>query len=145
MKLTLEAVVAAPRGTVFAALADAALIQRCLAGCEELTLTDPDTFRARLKVGLAAFSGTYTGTASIRDRQPPERLTMAFDGKGAPGFVRGSAAINLAQEGPHTRVHCDADVLVGGVIAAVGSRLVAAAARKMADDFFRQLSNALAV
>lgn len=143
MKLTLEAVVAAPRDTVFAALSDAALIQRCLAGCEELTSTEPDVFKAKLKVGLASFSGVYTGTASIQDRHPPERLTMSFSGKGTPGFVRGTGVISLTEDGGQTRVHCDADVQVGGVIAAVGSRLVSAAARKLADDFFRQLSSAL--
>jgi carbon monoxide dehydrogenase subunit G len=40
-------------------------------------------------------------------------------------------------------VACTADVQVGGVIAAVGSRLVEAGARKMADDFFKQLTIAL--
>jgi carbon monoxide dehydrogenase subunit G len=34
-------------------------------------------------------------------------------------------------------------VQVGGLIAAVGSRLVEAAAKKQADDFFRALSDAL--
>src|SRR5438876_246375 len=82
-------------------------------------------------------------TASIRDKRPPEALTLAFEGKGGPGFVRGSAAIALSDNGGTTNVACEADVQVGGLIAAVGSRLVEATAKKLADDFFRQLSTAL--
>ena len=92
---------------------------------------------------MAGLKGTYGGKASIRDKQPPDSLTLSFEGKGGPGFVRGSAAIALSTDGDSTRMACDADVQVGGLIAAVGSRLVEAAARKLADDFFRQLSREL--
>jgi carbon monoxide dehydrogenase subunit G len=70
-------------------------------------------------------------------------LTLVFDGKGAPGFVRGTAVIGLLAQGAETRVDCVADVHVGGLIAAVGSRIVEAAAKKVAEDFFRQLSREL--
>ncbi len=143
MRLTLTAVVPAPRERVFAALVDPAILQRCIPGCESLVESAPDTYQAALRVGVAGLKGSYTGTAAIRDREPPERLTIAVDGKGAPGFVRGTAAIALTTEETATRVACDADVAVGGLIAAVGSRLVEAAARKLADDFFKQLSAVL--
>jgi carbon monoxide dehydrogenase subunit G len=145
MKLSLSSMVPAPRERVFAALVDPAILQRCIPGCESLKETAPDTYEATLKVGVAGLKGTYTGKASIRDAHPPESLTLAFEGKGGPGFVRGSAAIALTAEGDGsaTRVACDADVQVGGLIAAVGSRLVEAAAKKLAADFFQQLSQEL--
>jgi carbon monoxide dehydrogenase subunit G len=143
MKLSLSSVVPAPPQRVFAALVDPAILQRCIPGCESLRETAPDTYEATLKIGVAGLKGTYTGKASIRDQRPPESLTLAFEGKGGPGFVRGSAAIALsaAGDGHATLLACDADVQVGGLIAAVGSRLVEAAAKKLADDFFRQLSS----
>ena len=145
MKLSLSSSVSAPRERVFAALIDPAILQRSIPGCESLKETAPDTYDVTLKVGVAGMKGTYTGRASIRDAHPPESLTLAFEGKGGPGFVRGSAAITLSpeDEGGATRVACDADVQVGGLIAAVGSRLVEAAAKKQADDFFRALSSAI--
>ena len=145
MKLSLSSIVPAPRERVFAALVDRAILQRCIPGCESLKETAPDAFEVTLKVGVAGLKGTYTGTVSIRDSRPPESLTLAFQGKGGPGFVRGSAAITLSpdDDAGATRVACDADVQVGGLIAAVGSRLVEAAAKKQADDFFRALSTAL--
>jgi len=145
MKLALSSVIPAPRDRVFAAIVDPAILQRSIPGCESLKETAPDTYEATIKVGVAGLKGAYTGKASIRDARPPESLTLAFEGKGGPGFVRGSAAITLTAEGDGsaTRVACDADVQVGGLIAAVGSRLVEAAAKKQADDFFRALSAAL--
>jgi carbon monoxide dehydrogenase subunit G len=131
------------QGSSLAALVDPEMLRRAIPGCESLTATGPNEYAATLKVGLAGLKGTYTGKATIRDPREPESLTITVEGKGAPGFVRGSAAIVLTPDADMTRVACDADVQVGGVIAAVGSRLVEAAARKLADDFFKQLTLAL--
>ena len=147
MKLVLESTVMADRERVFAALVDSAILQRCIPGCESLTSTGDDAYAATLKIGVAGMKGTYTGKAAITNKQPPDSMTLSFDGKGGPGFVRGSAALAFIADGPDgkgTRVACDADVQVGGLIAAVGSRLVEAAARKLADDFFKQLATELA-
>jgi carbon monoxide dehydrogenase subunit G len=143
MKIAISSVIPASRERVFAALVDPVVLQRCIPGCESLTAVAEDTFEATLKVGVAGLKGSYTGKAAIREKHPPESLTLSLEGKGGPGFVRGSAAIRLSAEGDSTRVACDADVQVGGLIAAVGSRLVEAAAKKLADDFFKQLSREL--
>jgi hypothetical protein len=143
MKIAIVSVIPAPRDRVFAALVDPAILQRCIPGCETLTATGSDAYAATLKIGVAGLKGTYSGKTAIRDQQPPESLTLSFEGKGGPGFVRGSAAIALSADGDATRVACEADVQVGGLIAAVGSRLVDAAATKLADDFFKQLSREL--
>ena len=143
MKLTLTSLVPADRARVFAALVDPDILGRCIPGCESLTATGPGAYRATLKIGVAGLKGTYSGTAAISDQQPPASLTLGFDGKGGPGFVRGSAAIALSADGDATRIACEVDVQVGGPIAAVGSRLIEAAAKKLADDFFRQLSTTL--
>ena len=143
MKLTLTSVVQASRERVYAALIDPVILQKCIPGCESLKETAPDSYEATLKIGVAGLKGTYKGKASIRDKRPPEALTLGFEGKGGPGFVRGSAAIALSDNGGTTGVAYEADVQVGGLIAAVGSRLVEATAKKLADDFFRQLSTVL--
>src|SRR2546423_10556418 len=134
MILTTSSIVPAPRSRVFQALTDPDTLRRVIPGCEALVSTGPDAYEATLKIGLAGMNGTYKGNAAIRDRNPPESLTLAFDGKGVPGFVRGTAAVALADENGSTRITSKADVQVGGVIAAVGSRLIDAAARKLSED-----------
>jgi carbon monoxide dehydrogenase subunit G len=143
MKLKISNVIRADRDRVYAALIDPAVLRQAIPGCESLTPIGDDSYEATLKIGVAGLKGTYAGKASIRDQHPPDSLTLTFEGKGSPGFVRGSSAIALAPEEAATRVSADADVQVGGLIAAVGSRLVEAAAKKLADDFFRQLSEQL--
>jgi carbon monoxide dehydrogenase subunit G len=140
VKITAASRVAAPQPRVFAALIDPDVLRRSIPGCQSLTAAGTDVYEATLKIGVAGLKGTYAGKAAIRDQHPPDSLTLAFEGKGGPGFVRGTAAIRLSPGDGGTQVTCDADVQVGGLIAAVGSRLVEAAARKLADDFFRQLA-----
>jgi len=140
VKLTVSHSIPADRERVFEALGDPAILRRCIPGCESLTASGPDTFEATLKIGVPGMKGVYAGTAAISDKHPPESLTLGFEGKGGPGFVRGSARIVLSSGEAATHVGCEADVQVGGLIAAVGSRLVEATARKLAGDFFNQLS-----
>lgn len=143
MKLTTSSYVSADRERVFHALVDPAVLSSVLPGCESMTATGPDQYEVTLKIGVAGLKGSYSGKAAVVDKRQPDALTLRFEGKGGPGFVRGSAAISLAAESAGTRVTSDADVHVGGAIAAVGSRLIQATARKMADDFFSRLSAAL--
>ena len=126
---------------MFAALVNPEILRRAIPGCEALTATGPDTYEALLKVGVAGLKGTYKGSVTLKEQQPPDSFKLTFDGKGGPGFVRGTAAVRLGNDGSNTRVDCVADVQVGGLIAAVGSRLIEAATRKLADDFFRQLAS----
>jgi len=132
--------VAQPPDRVFAALTDPAVLQRCIPGCEELKAVGADVYQARLRIGVAGLKGAYSGRAELRDKRPPESFALVFDGKGSPGFIRGTATVRLTPIESGTRVASDAQVQVGGLIAAVGSRLVDAAARKLAADFFQQLA-----
>ena len=144
MKINVTAVIPVLRERVFAALVDPDVLRRAIPGCESLTATGADEYAATLKVGVAGLKGRYTGKAAIRDKQPTDSLTLTFEGKGGPGFVRGSGAIALTPEGDGTRIACEADIVVGGLIATVGSRLVEAAAKKLSEDFFKQLAKELA-
>jgi hypothetical protein len=140
MKISAAARVAAPRDRVFEALNDPDVLRQCIPGCEELTEDEDGAYQVRLKLGVAGLTGQYAGKATPKDLKPPESLTLAFDGKGKTGFVRGSAAIQIADDDGTARIECEADVQVGGAIAAVGSRLMVAVARKLTRDFFRQLA-----
>lgn len=143
MKLTGTYSLAAPRAKVFTAITDPAVLQRVIDGCEKMVKTGEDSYDAHLKLGLAGLKGTYIGKVQMRDRQPPESYTLHIEGKGVPGFVKGIARVQLHDKGDQTELHCEADAQVGGMIAAVGSRLIEAAARRMMDEFFRKFGEQL--
>jgi carbon monoxide dehydrogenase subunit G len=130
----------APRDRVFAALVDPDILQRCIEGAERLVRTADDQYDVHLRLGIGAIKGSYVGTARLADKQPPERFTLHVEGKGAPGFVRGSALIQLEAGDAGTEAICDAEGQAGGLIAAVGSRLLEATARKLMDRFFERLA-----
>jgi len=140
MKFSGTYTVAAPREKVFALITDPDVLQRCIAGCEKMERTGEDTYNAHLKIGVAGLKGSYGGKVQLKDKQLPESYTLALEGKGGPGFVKGTAHIQLADKGPQTEIRCDAEAQVGGMIAAIGSRLVEAISKKMMDDFFKKFA-----
>jgi len=128
--------VRAARESVWAALLDPASIAACLPGCELLEPDGPDCYRATLSVGVGSIRGRYTGRVQITDQREPDGYRMHVEGRGLPGFVRGTVAVSLASEGPETVVSYDADGQVGGVIAGVGQRMLTGVGRMLADQFF---------
>ena len=144
MKLT--AVYRLPRSPdqVFAALTDPEVLCRCIEGCESLVSTGDGVYEVRLRIGLGSLKGTYAGRARLEDLQPPGSYTLVVEGKAAAGWARGSARMRLVAEGADTVLTCDADAQVGGAIAAVGSRLIDAAGRRLTDRFFDALARELA-
>jgi hypothetical protein len=130
----------APRERVFAALTDPETLRACIDGCERLDEAAPGIYEAVLKVGVASIKGAYKGRVELRELRPPESLSMQVEGKGPPGFVRSTSAIRLTEKDGGTELTGDGDVTVGGLIAAVGSRLIEIAAKKMLADFFAKLA-----
>jgi carbon monoxide dehydrogenase subunit G len=140
MKISAQYPVPAVPERVYAALTDPDILARCIPGCEKLNATGEGLYDATIKIGVAGLSGTYIGRAELRDQQPPRSFTLAVDGKArGPGIVRATAAIALSEDDGRTIVACEADVQVGGMLAAVGSRLIEAVSRQQMDEFFRRL------
>jgi carbon monoxide dehydrogenase subunit G len=140
MKIPLSHAFAAPPDRVYAALTDPEVLRRCIDGCEKMAKTSEDTYEIQLKVGLGSVKGSYRGRIRVTATQPPASLTLAIDGSGAPGFVRATAQIHLAAKGEQTELSGEGEGSIGGIVAAVGSRLIEAAAKKMTADFFARLA-----
>jgi carbon monoxide dehydrogenase subunit G len=129
----------APRDRVWAVLTDPAVLARATPGCERLDPIGPDEFEATLSVGIAAVKGTYQGRVAITDKVPPEGYTLRIEGSGRPGFVKGEGRLSLTEQDGQTLATIKGEAQVGGLIAAVGQRLLGAAARMMLSQFFSAL------
>jgi len=143
MKLTATCKLPASREKVFAAITDPGVLERVIDGCERMVKTGEHSYDVHLKIGVAGWKGSHVGKAHFSDLKVPESCTLVIAVKGGPGFVKGTAKIALAEKDGQTGVHCEADVQVGGLIAAVGSRLIEATAKKMLDEFFRKFAEQL--
>lgn len=141
MKIAIAHSFAAAPGEVYAALINPVVLQRCIEGCQTMVKTGEDTFDTVLKVGIAGLKGSYSGRVKITSKQPGESLTLAIDGKGGAGFIKASSQIRLSGNGDRTELSGEGDATVGGMIAAIGSRLIEAAAKKMMTDFFARIES----
>ena len=86
----------------------------------------------------------FVTSLTLSELNPPHSYVISGEGKGgAAGFARGSAKVNLEQEGDETVLRYEAEVKVGGKIAQIGSRLIDGTARKLAQDFFSKFVDVL--
>jgi carbon monoxide dehydrogenase subunit G len=143
MKLSARYAFNAPREKLFSALVDPAVLQKCIDGCEKMEKTGEDSYDAHLKIGVAGIKGSYVGKVVIEDKNEPESFSLRVEGKGVPGWVKGTAKLQISPNAEGSELQCDSEGQVGGVIAAVGSRLIEAVGKKMQDEFFRKLGEQL--
>lgn len=139
----------APRAIVWEALNNPDLLAASLQGCEEMTRLSDDVFAAKVKAKIGPVSATFTADLKLSDIKEPESYSIAVSAKGgAVGFGKGTAHVTLepgeANREGSTLLSYSVNARVGGKLAQVGSRLIDAAARKMADDFFGAFSTAVA-
>lgn len=121
---------------VWALLNDPARLAKCLPGCERLEPDGPDRYKAAVNFALAAISGKYAGSLEITEKKPPRSLRLRLDGKGVPGFMKGEGQLELIDRHGQTELRYAGEAQVGGMIAAVGQRMIDVAARKMIQQFF---------
>jgi uncharacterized protein len=131
--------ISAPRDRSFAALTDPEILQKCIPGCEQMEKTGENQYKAKLSAGVGAIKGVFTATVALEDITAPEHFKLIVEGKGQPGFVKGSGVLNLSEDAEETSVQFTADVNVGGLLASVGQRMIQGAAGMMAGKFFKSL------
>ena len=130
----------APRQRVYQCLIKPEVLQRCIPGCERLEKTGENTFAATIRAGVGSIKGVFNGTARLEDLHEPEHLRIVVDGKGAPGFLKGSGDLDLEEAEGDTNVKYAGDIQVGGTIASVGQRMLQGTAKMMATQFFTSLA-----
>ena len=144
MEMTGEQLIDAPQQDVWRGLNDPQVLQECVPGCEAIELIGENQYQVLMVARVGPVSAKFKGKLTLSDIRPPDSYAISFEGQGGPaGFAKGSAQVALKGEGSKTRLGYDVKANVGGKLAQIGSRLVDAAARKVADDFFRNFNEKL--
>ena len=126
----------ATRERVYQTLVNPEVLQRCIPGCERLERTGENSFSATIRAGVGSVKGVFEGKVRLEDLREPEHFRMVVEGKGAPGFLKGSGDLDLEQAENVTRVNYSGDLQIGGTIASVGQRMIQGTAKMMAAQFF---------
>jgi uncharacterized protein len=146
MNLTGQQTLPASQAQAWAALNDTAMLQAAVPGCEAITPAGDGAFDVAMAVAIGPVKAKFKGRLMLSDLKPPSSYQIAFEGSGgAAGHGKGQAQVRLEALGPaSTLLHYTVVASVGGKLAQIGSRLVDAAAQKLAADFFARFEAALA-
>jgi carbon monoxide dehydrogenase subunit G len=139
MELNGERTIPASVDKTWAALNDPEVLKACIAGCESLERTGPETMTAVVALKVGPVSARFKGNIAMTNIDAPNGYTINFDGQGGvAGFGKGSADVALtAQDEQQTLLKYTARATVGGKMAQIGSRLIDATAGKITEDFFK--------
>ena len=146
MKVRGQYTLPAPQERVWNALLDPGVLARTLPGCESLDPSGPDEYRMKMKLAISSVQGLFDGKVKLEDQQPPNGYRLGVEGRGRIGFMNGGGALRLEPNGDNddeTVVYYEGDVKVGGLIAAVGQRLLDMTSKMMIKRFFTALSTEL--
>ncbi|MGH8428619.1 MAG: CoxG family protein [Gammaproteobacteria bacterium] len=121
--------------TVWAALHDAALLERCVPGCESVSWLDATTVEAGLVLRLGAAKRRYRGRVRIADSRPYESYTLLFGESEQGSSV--SARIALLPRADATAVCYAVAAQLDGYLAQLGAPVAVAIARRLAKRFFK--------
>ena len=144
MDMTGERRIAASRETVWQALNDPAVLKASIPGCESLERLSDTDMKATASVRIGPISARFNGAVHLSDIDPPNGYTIGGEGQGGvAGFAKGGAKVRLEPAEPagaSTLLQYEVHAQVGGRIAQLGSRLIDATAKQMADSFFDRFS-----
>ncbi len=137
MDMTGERRIEAPRERVWAALNDPDILKAAIPGCESLEKLSDTELKAAAGIRIGPISAKFAGKVQLSDLDPPRGYTISGEGQGGvAGFAKGGAKVALDADGAATVLRYTVNAQVGGKIAQLGSRLIDATAKSMADQFF---------
>ena len=115
----------ASRTVVWNLLLDPDVLGKSMPGAATIHRTAPDRYEGKMGIGIGPITAAeFALTIVLSDVVEHERYTMDIDGRGGAGFSRGRAVVSLTDNGAGTAMHYQADLQVGGKIAAIGQRLL---------------------
>ena len=129
--------------TVWKFFEDVARVARCVPGVESIDVLGPDRYKVLATQKVGFISATFEMATQIESRDPLRSLSLASVGKsvrGAVGNLRSKDRVDFepTPEGG-TRVTLTSEVAVGGMLGALGHKVIASKSREITEKFARAL------
>ena len=146
MDMTGEYRIPASKQAVWDALNDPEVLKASIPGCDSVEKISDTELKAKVTLKIGPVKAKFAGDVTLSDMDPPNSYTISGKGKGgAAGFGSGSATVSMTGEGGETVLTYSAKASVGGKIAQIGQRLIDSTSKKLADEFFSNFVEQLAV
>ena len=140
MELSGEIELEATPDEIWRVLNDPVALQRCIPGCRALEKRDTNTFLATIQTKIGPVNTQFSTVLTVIPVSPPTHYSLTGEGQsGISGFAKGTVNIELKANATGTLLGYTSQVLIGGKVAQVGSRLIKATAKKWVRQFFDSL------
>ncbi len=126
---------------VWKALNDPDVLKKCIPGCVSFERESDTVFKAIATNQIGPMNATFSGKVSLSNIKKNMSYTLSGEGQSAVGFANGSADVRLNESSNSTTLIYEVNVVVGGKVAQLGSRLIDGVAKKMSDYFFNRFSD----
>ena len=143
-------VVAIPREALWAIVMDETRLAAAIPGAETLHRVgdgEPRIYAADVPIGVGPVRGTYRVSAEFAETREPERMVLLGGALGPLGNSRGEGFVRfepVSEDGVEgTRVVYAYAILITGMVARVGGKLLDAAADRLIAKFFARLAKAV--
>lgn len=144
MQIEGEHIFNGPREEVYMMFRDPDVLASALPGTQALTKVDDQHYEGTMNVRIGMVSGAFSGKLEVADEMAPERCTLIVDGRGAPGFAKGTGKVVFTEQADGTTLlNYSGDVQIGGTIASVGQRMIDSVSKSMIKTAFDTLDKAL--
>jgi carbon monoxide dehydrogenase subunit G len=101
-------------------------------------------YKGEMQVRIGPVGGVFSGRVLVSNEVPPESYTLTVEGKGAPGFGRGTGDVQLVDQGDGTTLmKYEGEMQVGGKLAGVGQRMIETVSKSMIRQGLESLNQAL--
>jgi carbon monoxide dehydrogenase subunit G len=144
MKLQGEYVFNGPREVVWELVRDPEVLATALPGTQSMNKVSDSEYEGKMHVRIGPVGGVFSGRVVVSNEVPPESYTLSVEGRGAPGFGRGSGDVQLIDQGDGTTLmKYEGELQVGGKLAGVGQRMIETVSKSMARQGLESLNKAL--
>ena len=144
MEMISEQRICATREEVWAALNDTEVLKQSMPGCESFEPKGENIFEARITTKVGPVKAKFKFKVELTNITAPQGYTIKGEGQGGvAGFAKGSAKVELAEDGAETILVYNVQASVGGKLAQLGARLIDGTAKKMSDEFFGNFNDLL--
>ncbi len=144
MKVEGEHLFKAPPQQVWDLFRDTDVMAAALPGTEKMESVGDNKYEAIMNVRVGPVTGEFSGQLLISNEKFPESYTMTVDGRGKPGFLKGSGDITLLDQGESgTLMKYVGEVQIGGKLAGVGQRLIDTVSKSIISQAFETLDRVL--
>lgn len=126
-----------PRDTVWKLIQDEEVLKKSIPGCKSFVRADDDVYHVEMGLSVGPVKGVFTGQVRMDNQTEPSYYRLLMKGKGMPGEIDATAHMNLEESNGGVLLNCRTEVMVTGVLASVGQRVMGGVAKLVLGQFFK--------